>query len=283
MRPNGQLVPFLPDRVGRTAMAAYDWLSRGGWAKKVEEAQRRELGLPPATGPWPRRVVNRNPIEVQAYDQVCFPGLADEWSAYAAQRPFVGALTLELGTGDDAEVLDWIADGTPPICYGFGSMPVESPAETLAMIAKASARVGQRALVCAGWDDFGDAGHGGHGDHVKVVGVLNFAAVFGKCRALVHHGGAGTTALGLRAGMPTVILSTDANQALWGAQVKRLKVGTGRRFSATDEESLVADLRTVLDPGYADRARALAARMTTPAAGAALAADHLEAFAGQRR
>ncbi|WP_422746637.1 glycosyltransferase [Mycobacterium sp. WMMD1722] len=276
MRPNGQLAPFLPAPVGRSAMAAYDWLSRGGWARKVETQQRRELGLPKARGPWPQRVVDRGPLEIQAYDEVCFPGLAAEWSQWTTQRPFVGALTLELQTDADEEVASWIEAGTPPIFFGFGSMPVESPAETLAMIASACRRLGQRALVCAGWDDFGDLALS---DHVKVVGVVNFAEVFPRCRAVVHHGGSGTTALGLRAGVPTLILSTDANQALWGAQVKRLKVGAGRRFSATNEDTLVADLQTILQPHYRVRVRELAARMTKPAEGAARAATLVEDFA----
>jgi len=55
-----------------------------------------------------------------------------------------------------------------------------------------------------------------------------------------------TTNAGLRAGLPTLILWTLPDQGAWGARVKRLKVGTGRRFSATTEKSLVADLRTVL-------------------------------------
>jgi UDP:flavonoid glycosyltransferase YjiC (YdhE family) len=280
MRPNGQLAPFLPAPVARSAMATYDWLSRGGWARKVEALQRRELGLPKARGPWPQRVVNRQPLELQAYDDVCFPGLADEWAKWNGQRPFVGALTLELETDADEEVASWISAGKPPIFFGFGSMPVESPSETLAMIASACARLGERALVCAGWDDFGAAARF---EHVKVVGVVNFASVFPQCRAVVHHGGAGTTALGLRSGMPTLVLSTDANQALWGAQIKRLKVGTGRRFSATDEATLVADLKTILEPQYGVRARALATHMTAPADGAATAADLVEQFAGVRQ
>ncbi|NTY62695.1 glycosyltransferase [Mycolicibacterium sphagni] len=279
MRPNGQLTPFLPAAVGRSGMAMYDWLSRGGWARKVETEQRRELGLPPAGGPWPRRVMDRGPLEIQAYDEVCFPGLAAEWAKWGEQRPFVGALTLELTTQADHDVAAWIAEGAPPIFFGFGSMPVESPADTLAMIAAASGRLGERALVGAAWDDFTDVPVF---DHVKVVSVVNFAEVFPSCRAVVHHGGAGTTALGMRAGVPTVILSTDANQALWGSQVKRLKVGTGRRFSATTEQTLVEDLRTVLAPDYLVRARELATKMTKPADGAALAADLVEKFARSR-
>jgi UDP:flavonoid glycosyltransferase YjiC (YdhE family) len=155
-------------------------------------------------------------------------------------------------------------------------MPVESAADTLAMISEASAQLGERALVCAGETDFGGVPRS---EHVKVVKAVNFSAVFPSCRAVVHHGGAGTTAVGLRAGIPTVVLSTDANQALWGATVKRLKVGTARRFSTTSLKTLVADLSTVLTPQYVTGARELAARMTEPAESIATAADLVENLA----
>jgi len=279
MRANGQLVSILPSPLARSAMTAFDWLA---WRlnKKVEDAQRRELGLPKATGPSPRRIADRGSLEIQGYDEVCFPGLAAEWAKWDGQRPFVGALTMELTTVADDEVASWIAAGTPPICFGFGSMPVESPADTVEMISAACAELGERALVCAGSSDFSDVPHF---DHVKVVGAVNYAAVFPACRAVVHHGGSGTTAASLRAGVPTLILSMDVNQTLWGGQVKRLKVGTGRRFSATTRESLVADLRRILAPQYATRARALGARMTKPAESVVKAADLVESFARSRR
>ncbi|MGH3637245.1 MAG: nucleotide disphospho-sugar-binding domain-containing protein, partial [Mycobacterium sp.] len=100
---------------------------------------------------------------------------------------------------------------------------------------------------------------------------------------VVHHGGAGTTAVGLRAGVPQLILSTDLDQTLWGARVKRLKVGTGRRFSTITRESLVADLRRILAPQYLSRAREIATRMSKPAESVAAAADLVENFAGLRR
>ena len=56
------------------------------------------LGLPKAIGPASRRVTERGALEIQAYDEVCFPGLAAEWAKWGAQRPFVGTLTLELPT-----------------------------------------------------------------------------------------------------------------------------------------------------------------------------------------
>ena len=230
-----------------------------------------------AFNPWTVR--NELELFVERYsyqDEVCFPGLTAEWAKWDGQRPFVGTLTMELATDADADVASWIAAGTPPIFFGFGSIPVESPADAIAMIGAACAQLGERALVGAGWSDFSSVPHF---DHVKVVGAMNYAAAFPACRAVVHHGGVGTTAAGLRAGVPTLILSTDLDQTLWGARVKRLKVGTARRFSTTTQKSLVADLRTILAPQYVTRAREIAIRMTKPAEGVAAAADLVEDFA----
>jgi UDP:flavonoid glycosyltransferase YjiC (YdhE family) len=279
VQANGQLLPFLPGPLGRAAMTVYDWV---GWRmdKTLEDAQRRELGLPDSTAPASRRIAERGSLEIQAYDAICFPGLAAEWAKWNGQRPFVGALTMELPTDVDDEVAAWVAAGTPPIFFGFGSMPVESPTDTLAMISATCAELGERALICAGWTDFGDVPHV---EDVKVVSAVNFAAVFPGCRAVVHHGGAGTTAISLRAGVPTVILSMDVNQTLWGVRVKRLGVGTARRFSSTTRESLVEDLRTVIAPDYVARAREFATRMTKPADSIMTAADLVEDFANVRR
>jgi len=279
IRVNGHVVPTLPAPLNRSALTVYEWLvSRG--VQKVEAAQRRELGLPKAVGRAPRRIAERGSLEIQAYDEVCFPGLAAEWAKWDGNRPFVGTLTLESPTDADDEVARWIAAGTPPICFGFGSIPVESPADMIAMISAACAQLGERALVCAASSDFGNVPHA---DHVKVVGTMNYATVFPACRAVVHHGGAGTTAAGLRAGVPTLILWMADVQVIWGAAVKRLKVGTARRFSSATEKSLVADLRTILAPHYVARAREVAARMAKPAQSVATAADRVEDYARLRQ
>ncbi len=274
-RVNGHLVPNVPAPLIRSAMTAYEWMVWRG-VKKVEDTQRRELGLPKAKRPAPQRITERGSLEIQAYDEVCFPGLAAEWAKWGGRRPFVGTLTLELPTVADEEVASWIAAGTPPIFFGFGSIPVESPADTIAMISAACAQLGERALISAGWTDFNNVPQF---EHVKVVGAVNYAAIFPTCRAVVHHGGAGTTAAGLRAGVPTLILWMADVQVIWGAAVKRLKVGTARRFSSATEKSLVADLRTILAPQYVARAREIATRMTKPADSVANAADRVESVA----
>lgn len=275
VRANARLQPFLPAPLARAAMTVGEWLV---WPmrKRADEEQRRVLGLPKKAGPAFRRITQRGWLEIQAYDHLCFPGLAAEWAKWNGQRPFVGALTMELATEADDDVASWIGAGAPPIYFGFGSVPLESPADTFAMICAACAQLGVRALMCSGGTVFSDLSHSGD---VKVVSTVNHAAIFPACRAVVHHGGAGTTAAALRAGIPMVILWRGFDQPYWGSVAERLKVGVARRFSSTTRDSLVADLRTVLAPQYAVRAREIATRMTKPAASVEAAADLLEDFA----
>src|ERR1700758_2544362 len=247
----------------------------GGITKDAEDAQRRALGLPEATGS------SREPLEIQAYDGLWFPELAAEWAEQGVHRPFVGTLTLELPTDADDAALSWIAEGTPPIYFGFGSnVRLPSPAETVAVISAACARLGERALICSGASDFRDVAHF---DNVKIVDSVNHAAILPACRAVVHQGGAGTTAAGLRAGIPTLVLSFWIDdQSIWASAVEQLKVGAGRAFSASTLDSLVADLRSILTPECVTRAREVAAQMTKAAESASSAADLLEDAVQQR-
>jgi UDP:flavonoid glycosyltransferase YjiC (YdhE family) len=274
MRPNGRIAfpSRLPGPLIRSTMRTLDWLY---WrmTRGAEDAQRRDLGLTKATCPAPQRMSERKSLEIQAYDELCFPGLAAEWGG---RRPFVGALTMEWPTDADDEVASWITAGTPPIYFGFGSMPVGSLGNLVTMIGAACAELGERALICS-------PAHDSSGvpdlDHVKVVKAVNHAAIFPTCRAVVHHGGSGTTAAGLRAGVPTLVLWITSDQPLWAAQIKQLKVGSGRRFSSATRKTLVADLRSILTPAYVTRAREIASQMTKPAESVATAADLLETTA----
>lgn len=272
VRVNGQIgLPFLPS----PAPAVRATLKAGWWlyshiTKENEDAQRRELGLPKAAAPAAQRMAEQGALEIQAYDQALFPGLSAEWNG---RRPFVGVLTLELGAHTDDSIASWIAAGKPPIYFGFGSTPVQSPADTVAMISEACAGLGERALICTGADGSETIPHA---DHVKLVGQLNYTTILPMCRAAVHHGGAGTTAASLRAGLPTLILWDVADQFIWATQVKRLKVGSAKRLSNITRKSLVAELRTILAPECVVRAREIAPRMTKPATGVAAAADLLE-------
>ena len=268
-RVNGHLVPYVPGPAIRSTMrllyGMYWWMT-----KDAEDTQRRALGLPKTRASSARRIIDGGSLEIQAYDEVYFPGLKAEWGD---QRPFVGALTLELPTPADDEIASWIAAGTPPIYFGFGSMRVESPADTVAMISDVCAELGERALICAGVTDFHDAPHR---DNVMVVREVNHATVFPACRAVVHHGGAGTTAAGMRAGVPTLVLWIGAEQPAWAIQVKTLKVGKSKRLVSVTKKSLLKDLRAILAPEYVTRARHIASRMTPSKVSVTMTAGLLE-------
>jgi UDP:flavonoid glycosyltransferase YjiC (YdhE family) len=272
VRVNGQIAnPLIPTPalLMRSTMKV-SWRLYSYVSKDADHTQRRELGLPPTATPALQRIAERGAPEIQAYDDVLFPGLEAEWHG---QRIFVGALTMQLHTERNDELESWIAAGTPPIYFGFGSTPVQSPTETVAMISDVCAELGERALI---YSPVNGSNEVSHADHVKLVGLINYSTILPKCRAVVHHGGAGTTAAGLRAGMPTLILWDVADQPIWAGAVQRLKVGSAKRFANITRKSLLAQVRAILAPEYANRARAISTQMTKPAAAVAAAADLLE-------
>lgn len=241
--------------------------TQGSVPAQANRAQRRALGL--AEDADGKAAL---PLEIQAYDKLCAPRLADEWAG-DERRPFVGALTLELPTDADGDVLSWIAGDAPPVYFGFGSTPVAASADMVAVIGAACARVGAQALICLGPNHLSGITLP---DHVKIVREINHATTFPACRALVHHGGAGTTSAGLRAGAPALILWNGLDQPMWADAISHLGVGFGRRFSEATLDSLTADLRLILAPQFAARAREVADEMSTPAESLARTVDLLE-------
>jgi UDP:flavonoid glycosyltransferase YjiC (YdhE family) len=121
-----------------------------------------------------------------------------------------------------ADLVRFLEAGAPPVYFGFGSMTGRDPAE-LARIAVDSARAaGQRAIVSTGWGGIGEVARG---DDVFVVADAPHDWLFPRMAAVVHHGGAGTTAAGLRAGKPTVVCSFFGDQPYWAMRVAGLGVG----------------------------------------------------------
>ncbi|MFD6161598.1 glycosyltransferase [Nocardia sp. NPDC060256] len=245
---------------------------------------RKELGLPRSTAS-PAAVLAREGVpEVQIYDPVLVPGLAEEWGE---RRPLVGFLPLErtareaLGelAADHGEVIAWIAEGAPPVYFGFGSMPIRDTQAVLAIVEEVCESLGIRGLVSAGWSDLA-AADAETGARVKVVGPVAHDIVFPVCAAAVHHGGIGTTFESLRAGLPTLVCSVSFDQPMWGAQVERLGVGAHLSFRKLDRDGLEAGVRTLLEQGTAQRAKALAGELQSHADATPRTADIIEAAAG---
>ncbi|GAA5060959.1 glycosyltransferase [Nocardia callitridis] len=266
VRRNG-VVSMLPgDRLPNTVRrASWTGLEHVLWqaTRTAEQTLAADLGLDRPTTPAATRIARRGAIEIQAYDPALFPGLAGEWGA---QRPLVGFFDLDRTTrgrvdGTDTETAAWLDAGPPPIYLGFGSMTVAEPARLAKVFAEVTAALGYRLLVAAGWSEFMA---GQDSDRVRVVRTLDHATVLPRCAAAIHHGGAGSTAAGLRAGIPTLVCWLGADQPMWGARLRALGVGTALRQADLDRRSLQSALTDILRPECQRTAWRLSADLIAP-------------------
>lgn len=224
---------------------------------------RHTLGLPAADRPATVRFARTGIVEIQAYSRFLVPELAD-WDA---RRPLTGPLRLEpeqraLLRSDhgDAELDRWLDEGDAPVYVGFGSQPVLDGPGLIAQVRRTAERLGVRVLLNAGWSRLEP---GDTGPRLLLRRSVDHDRVFPRCRVAVHHGGAGSTAASVGAGLPTVVCADFADRALWGRAVTRLGVGTTTPFAGLDADRLTAAIRPLLAAGPARRARQLAARMAT--------------------
>lgn len=118
---------------------------------------------------------------------------------------------------------DFLQTGSPPIYIGFGSMSNRDPEETTRLILQALTKTQQRAILLSGW---GGLTKETVPDRVLLIDSIPHTWLFPRVAAVVHHGGAGTTASGLRAGVPTVVIPFFGDQGFWGQRVAQLGVGT---------------------------------------------------------
>ena len=103
------------------------------------------------------------------------------------------------------DLVKFIEDGDPPIYVGFGSIVVDNPEAMTSMVLEAIRLAGVRALLSKGWSDLGE-GDIELPETVRLLDNVPHSWLFQHVSAVVHHGGAGTTAAGLYAGKPTVIV-----------------------------------------------------------------------------
>lgn len=120
------------------------------------------------------------------------------------------------------DLLDFLDAGEPPIYIGFGSMRSNDAEQAGQMALEALEKAGQRGVLAAGW---GGMTQNDLPDNVYMLASIPHSWLFPRMKAVVHHGGAGTTAAGLRAGVPTIITPFFADQPFWGKLVYELGVG----------------------------------------------------------
>ena len=154
-------------------------------------------------------------------------------------------------------LVDFLEAGPPPVFVGFGSMTgTDEPLSDV--VAAAVRRAGVRAVVQSGWAELGAAG-----DDVLLVGDLPHDWLFPRTAAVVHHAGAGTTAAGLRAGVPAVPVPFLVDQPFWAERLHRLGVAPHPLpLQELTADTLADALRSCLDETtYRDRATELGHRI----------------------
>lgn len=284
MRPTGaypNMMLTTQQRPPRRNLATHSLFQRMYWRSMAADINtfRTGLGLGPVTTPTALRLAAAHTLELQAYHPALVPDLLD----YPTHRPIIGFLTPDdrlrhrLGElGVDPALDAWLADDDPPVFVGFGSMPILDPAATMDMITTVAARIGVRVLIGAGWSRFGQA-TARPGNRVRVAtGVLNYDRVLPRCQVAVHHGGSGTVAASVAAGIPTFVCSLVADNPFWGARVEQLGIGVHHRFATLTPDTLEAGLRRSLHTDVIARSRAVGDTVRADTAAAGRAADHVE-------
>jgi UDP:flavonoid glycosyltransferase YjiC (YdhE family) len=156
--------------------------------------------------------------------------------------------------------MEFLESGPPPVYIGFGSMSNRKPEETADLVLQAIAQTRQRAILMAGW---GGLRREDLPENVFMVDSVPHQWLFPRVVAVVHHGGAGTTAAGLRAGVPSIITPFFGDQSFWGNRVAQLGVGPEPipRRRLTADALAHAIQRAVSDQTMRQRAAALGTRI----------------------
>jgi sterol 3beta-glucosyltransferase len=253
-------LPRVPLITGVLERLGHQYLLDQVW--KVAEAGhgrfRRQHGLAlPGPMPW-RRLLSLGVGHLHLFSELVTPRPSD-WPPCAEVTGYCFLDAVEEWQPPPS-LVDFLSSGEPPVYVGFGSMTGMDP-EKLATLTHAALRAsGQRAVIGMGWG--GLAGFQGD-DDTLIVDDVPHDWLFPRVAAVVHHGGAGTTAAALRAGKPSVVVPFFADQPYWARRLARLGVATRpvpkRKLTAPRLAAALQDVRAT--PAFARAADALGAKI----------------------
>ena len=220
---------------------------------------RRAQGLAPAEGLGLLRRGDGGAVPVlHCYSENVLPR-PDDWPSHVHVTGY-WFLDRAEAWSPPAGLTDFLHAGPPPVHVGFGSMAGRDPARTTAIVLEAIARTGRRCILLTGW---GGLAPETVPDDVYVIDAAPYDWLLPRVAATVHHGGAGTTAAGLRAGRPTVICPFFGDQPFWGRRVRAIGAGPApipqKKLSAAG--LAVAIERACTDTAIGQRAADLGARI----------------------
>ncbi len=242
-------------RLTHTAITQIFWQGSRLIYSRVRHADPQ---LPPLSGwPFSNHPGRTTPILYAFSPQVVPP--PRDWDA---SRVITGYWFLDApqDTGPTEKLREFLTAVPAPVYIGFGSTIARNAARLAQVAIEALERSGQRAVLASG--------RGGLlperlPSNVYTVESVPHSWLFPQMSAVVHHGGAGTTAAGLRAGVPNILVPFTSDQPFWGRRVERLGVGpkpipAGRMSAANLAEAIMTALN---DTQMRRRASELGARI----------------------
>ena len=157
------------------------------------------------------------------------------------------------------DLADFLASGPPPVYIGFGSIVIEDPTQLTKTLLEALNICGVRALISRGWSKIGEAE--GTKD-IFYLGDCPHEWLFQQVSAVVHHGGAGTTACGLLNARPTVVVPFFGDQTFWGQMIASASAGPEPiPYKGLNSRNLADAIAFCLTPEAANAAKDIAQRM----------------------
>ena len=153
---------------------------------------------------------------------------------------------------------EFISAGPPPIFVGFGSIVIDDPTRLTSIVLSAIELTGTRAIISGGWGSL-DVNELNATTNAQTIFFLQSECphdyLFQYVSLVVHHGGAGTTAAGLAAGRPTVVVPFFGDQFFWGHMVHRAGVGPAPIHSQSlTAADLASAIRSAQEPAVQRRA-----------------------------
>jgi UDP:flavonoid glycosyltransferase YjiC (YdhE family) len=156
------------------------------------------------------------------------------------------------------ELQNFLSKGAPPICISFGSMVNRDADRIDKIVNEALTLTNNRGLVLSGWSDVKHR----VSDNVLYLNAVPHDWLLPQCRAIVHHGGAGTTSAGLRAGIPNIVVPFTADQPFWGRRVHAAGAGPRPIFvKKLSVEKLIRAILEAEDEAVRTRAQAIGQRI----------------------
>lgn len=192
-----------------------------GLGDLVNDLRVKTLGLDPVSTLWAPGALYRMNVP---FAYLWSPSLVPKPSDWGDEIDISGFVFLDLAssfTPPDA-LTEFLDKGEPPVYIGFGSIVVDDADKFTEMIFKAVELAGVRALVSKGW---GGLGGDDVPDNIFMLENTPHDWLFPKVKACVIHGGAGTTAIALKCGKPTMVVPFFGDQYFWGSMIDRAKAG----------------------------------------------------------